>query len=301
MLTGIMYQEDFGTVLPPLIRVRLEHVIPIAGRWVKQFVVRNVASTFSVMLSIVMSTALLAQVSPRGLEQVLPRVQDHVDEFAHNLPDFICDETITSRELEGAGKVRNEVVVESEFKGRQNKVENGKSFIESREIKTMNGKPVRPDQQLIGPFFYSGGFSSILVAVLSRENEPYFNHTISGAETLAGRPALLLKFETRRGQKRLLYHDLFHHQSYLKGKGKAWIDPESMNVLRLEFHYQDSGGAIGGLDVSVNYAPVTILDKTFWMPQLVTANQSIPGRAASVRYNATYSNYHHFNVSIRFD
>ena len=296
-----MYQEDSRTVLPPPIRVRLEHMVLIAGSEVKQFTIRNLSSACGVILFISMCTALLAQGPSPSLDQVLPHVQNHVDEFAHGLPDFICDETITSRELEGAGKVRNEVVVESEFKGRQNNVENGKPFIESREIKTMNGSPVRPDQQLIGPFFYRGGFSSILVAVLSKESEPYFNYTLAGIETLAGRQALLLKFETRRGQKRLLYHDLFNHQSYLKGKGKAWIDPESMNVIRLEFHYQDSGGSIGGLEVLVNYGPVTIQDKTFWMPQLITANQAIPDGDVSVRYIAAYSNYHHFNVSIRFN
>lgn len=253
------------------------------------------------MLLMVMNAALLAQGPPLSLEQVLPRVQDQMEEFAHRLPDFICDETITSRELAG-GKVRKEMVVVSEFKGRQNKVESGKPFTESREVRTVNGKPVRPDQQLSGPFFYRGGFSSILVAVFSRENERYFNYRLAGTETLAGQPALVLKFETRRGQKRLLYHDLFEHQSHLKGKGKAWIDPESMHVIRLEFHYENSEGAIGGLDVAVNYAPVTIQEKAFWMPQLVTANRAIPyARFVSVRYIAAYSNYHHFNVSIRFD
>jgi hypothetical protein len=264
------------------------------------FAMRNISLAGSAILFLVMSTALLAQGPSSSLEQVLPRVQDHVDEFAHHLPDFICHETITSNEVMGAGKAGQKVVVESEFRGRQNKVESGKPFVESREIKTMDGNPVRPDQRLMGPFFYRGGFSSILVAVFSRENEPYFSYTLVGIETLAGHPALVLKFETRRAQKRLLYHDLFNRQAYLKGKGKAWIDPDTMNVLRFEFHYQNSQSAVGGLDVTVEYAPVTIQDKIFWMPQLVTANQEVPNSRSSVRYVAAYSNYHHFNVSIRF-
>jgi hypothetical protein len=208
---------------------------------------RSVISACSAILFIATSATPLAQGPPPSLEQVLPQVQDHVDEFAHHLPDFISNETITSSELMGNGKVGRKVGIESEFKGRQNKVENGRPFIESREIKTINGNPVKPDHQLIGPFFYLGGFSSILVAVFSRENEPYFNYTLAGTEKLAGRPAFIFKFETRHDQKKLLYHDILNRHAYVKGKGKAWIDPETMNVMRLEFHYLDSPGAIGRL------------------------------------------------------
>ena len=122
---------------------------------VKQFLVQRIFSVCSAILFIAMSTPLLAQGQPPSLEQILPRVQDHVDEFAHHLPDFISNETITSSDLMG-GKTGRKVVIESEFKGRQNQVENGRPFIESREIKTINGSPVRPDHQLIGPFFYLG-------------------------------------------------------------------------------------------------------------------------------------------------
>lgn len=303
MFTEIMYQGKSKAVsFRQPIRVRLGPMVLIAGSRGKQFLVQRIFSVCSAALFIVVSTTLPAQGPPPGMEQVLPRVQDHVDEFAHRLPDFISNETITSSEVMGNGRTGRKVVIESEFKGRQNNVENGRPFIESREIKTINGSTVKPDHQLTGPFFYLGGFSSILVAVFSRENEPYFNYTFAGTEKLAGRPALIFKFETRHGQKKLLYHDILNRHAYVKGKGKAWIDPETMNVLRLEFHYLDSADAIGGLDVTVDYSPVTIQDKTFWMPQRVTAVQAIPGsRSMSVRYTAAYSNYHRFSVSIRFD
>src|SRR5689334_21923437 len=54
------------------------------------------------------------------LEQVLPRVQEHVREFELLLPDFICDETITSRELMG-GVIQHETVIDSSFRGTQHK------------------------------------------------------------------------------------------------------------------------------------------------------------------------------------
>jgi hypothetical protein len=235
------------------------------------------------------------------LEQVLESVQAHVGEFAHSLPDFICDETITSRELMGR-KVKHETIIESAFTGRQNKVENGKPFIETREIKTVNGRPASPGQEPKAPFLYGGGFSSVLVAVFSAENAPYFSYSLAGTDTLEGRAALVIKFETRNGQKRLLYRDLFNQRSYLNGKGKAWIDPESMNVMRLELRYLDPPAGEGELHVAIDYAAVTINDKTFWMPRLVTAEQTIPNPKFPVggQYIAEYSNYHHFKVSVRF-
>jgi hypothetical protein len=238
---------------------------------------------------------------PPRLEQVLESVQAHVSEFAHGLPDFICDETITSRELWG-GRAKHETVFESEFTGRQNTVENGKPFVESRAIKTVNGRPAAPAQELKAPFLYGGGFSSVLVEIFARENAPYFNYSLSGTETLAGQTALVIKFETRNGQKRLTYRDLFGQRTYLNGRGKAWIDPESMNVMRLELRYLDPPAGAGELKVSVDYAPVTIKEKTFWMPRIVSAAQTIPNAKVPVggQYIAEYSNYHHFKVSIRY-
>jgi hypothetical protein len=252
------------------------------------------------LLYIALCGSLAAQQPPK-LEQVLPRIQEHVSEFEHGLPDFICDETITSRELWG-GKSKHETTIESEFTGRQNSVENGKPFVESRQIKSVNGRPAAPGQGLTAPFIYNGGFSSVLIEIFARENAPYFNYSLSGAELLEGRTALVIKFETRSGQKRLLYRDLFGQSAYLNGRGKAWIDPDSMNVVRLELRYLDPPAGEGELEVSVDYAPVMIKDKTFWMPRLVTAGQTIPNAKVPVggQYIAKYSNYHHFNVSVHF-
>src|SRR5215471_12065883 len=115
------------------------------------------------------------------LEQILLRLQDHVQEFETSLPDFICDETITSRELMG-GKIIHETVIESSFRGVQHKDKEGWPFTETREIQTIDGRPAAKGQQLTGPFFFGGGFSSILVEIFARENSQYFNYKLVGTE-----------------------------------------------------------------------------------------------------------------------
>jgi hypothetical protein len=235
------------------------------------------------------------------LDQILPRIQEHVRDFELLLPDFICDETIISRELVG-GTVHHETVIASAFRGTQHQDEKDRPFTESREIQTIDGRPAAKGQPLKGPFFFGGGFSSVLDEVFSQKNAPYFNYKAAGAERLEGKPAWVIKFETKDGQKEILYREIFGSQAVVKSKGKAWIDPNSMNVVRLEFQYLNPPFLEGVLEVSVDYAPVVINGKTFWMPKTVTAEQTVPNPKHSVggQYIASYSNYHQFNVSVKF-
>ena len=255
------------------------------------------------LLNLALSSAGFSQSVPK-LEKILPRVQEHVKEFEHSLPDFICDEKITSRELMG-GTTIHETDIDSTFRGTQNRDKNpdGKyePFTEWRDIQTIDGRPAPKGQQLTGPFLFGGGFSSILVEIFSPENSQYFNYKVIGTDKVDDKPALVLKFETRKGQDALLHRELFGTQYVMKGSGKAWIDPASMNVLRLELQYLDPPMPEGVLSLSVDYAPVVIDGKTFWMPKTVTAEQTVPNPKMPVggQYVAEYSNYQEFKVSVR--
>ena len=255
------------------------------------------------LLHLALSSFGFSQPVPK-LNQILPRVQDHVKEFEHSLPDFICDEKITSKELMG-GKTIHETDIDSTFRGTQNRDKNpdGKyePFTEWRDIQTIDGRPAPKGQQLTGPFLFGGGFSSILVEIFSPENSPYFNYKVIGTDKVDGKAAVLLKFETKKGQQALLHRELFGTQYVMKGSGKAWIDPASMNVLRLEIQYLDPPMPEGVLKLAVDYAPVMIQEKTFWMPKTVTAEQTVPNPKMPVggQYVAEYSNYQEYKVSVR--
>ncbi len=230
------------------------------------------------LLHLALSAAGFSQPAPK-LDQVLPRVQDHVKEFEHSLPDFICDEKITSKELMG-GKTIHETDIDSTFRGTQNRDKNpdGKyePFTEWRDIQMVDGRPAPKGQQLTGPFLFGGGFSSILVEIFSAENSNYFNYKVIGADKVDDKAAVVLKFETKKDQQALLHRELFGTQYVMKGSGKAWIDLASMNVLRLEIQYLDPPMPEGVLTLAVDYAPVVIQEKTFWMPRMVTAEQTVP-------------------------
>ena len=251
------------------------------------------------LLLVALSSASPSQSAPK-LDRILPRVQDHVKEFELSLPDFICDERITSRELM-AGTVIHETVIDSTFRGTQNKDGKDKPFIEWREIHTIDGRPAPKGQQLTGPFFFGGGFSSILDAIFSVKNSQYFNYKVIGTEKVDENFAVVIKFETKKGQKALLHREMFGSQYVMKGSGKAWIDPSSMNVVRLELQYLDPPVPEGVLVVRVDYAEVVINEKKFWMPKTLTAEQTVPNPKVPVggQYIAEYSNYQQFNVSVK--
>ena len=255
------------------------------------------------LFQIALASASPSQSVPK-LDQVLPRVRDHVKEFALSLPDFICDEKITSRELMG-GKTLHETAIDSTFRGTQNIDRNpdgkGPPFTEWRDIQTIDGRPAPKGQQLTGPFLFGGGFSSILDEIFSLKNSPYFNYKVIGTEKVDERATVVIRFETKKGQEALLHRELFGSQYLLKGSGKAWIDLASMNVLRLELQYLDPPVPEGVLSVVVEYAPVEIHGKAFWMPRTVTAEQTVPNPKMPVggQYIAEYSNYQEFHVSVR--
>jgi len=239
--------------------------------------------------------------SPK-LEQMLPQIQQHVKDFELLLPDFICDETIISRELDG-GIIHHETVIESTFRGIQHRdEEKDRPFTESREIKSVDGHPPIQGQPLKGPFFFGGGFSSVLDEVFSQKNQPYFNYRVAGLEKIEGKVVFVINFETKEGQREILYRDISGIRAAVQGKGKAWIDPRSMNVVRVEFHYLNPPVNEGVLEVSIDYAPVVINGREFWMPKTVTAEQTVPNPKHPLggQYIASYSNYHQFNVSVKF-
>ena len=200
-------------------------------------------------------------------------------EFESSLPDFICDQKITSKELMG-GTTIHETDIDSTFRGTQSKNKNTnrkyEPFTEWRDIQTIDGRPAPKGQQLTGPFLFGGGFSSILDEIFSAKNTRYLNYKVIGTDTVDGKAAVVLKIETKKDQNALLHRELFGTQYVMKGSGKAWIDLASMNVFRLEIQYLDPPMPEGVLSLAVDYAPVVMKEKTFWMPKTVTAEQTVP-------------------------
>ena len=203
-----------------------------------------------------------------SVEEILTRIQANLAEYKATVPSFAADESVTSPRVVN-GAVRQESVSSALFTCRVKARSDRQWFGETHEVITMNGKPARKTQQLSGPFIVRGAFLSLLDATFDAENIPFQNYRVVGMETLAGRKALVLAFETKPGQTHLRF--MMNGKSYATNDtGRAWLDTESMQLLQIERKYSDMPS--DEIVVTVAYFSSTIDGKTFWLPKTVTSS-----------------------------
>lgn len=238
---------------------------------------------------------------------IVSRVQKNVAAFQILLPDFICDERVTSQTIEKA-KVTEEERVISSFRvtRRKSPVRSASPmFLESREVisATVNGKPTTVRNYVL-PLGVRGGFSDDLLYFFDKEKEKCFDFELAGSEEIRGRTALVLSIRVKDnvgliGGK---------CSSLPPGKtSKAWVDSESMQVLRLQmfstrilmyttpWNRGHNGEYL--FYPSIDYAEAFINGTPYWMPAAKRGEFVKSKEQRSYLYVVEYSNYHKFQVS----
>jgi hypothetical protein len=237
--------------------------------------------------------ALGAQPADATVDEILARVQTNTGQFESSLPDFVCDETIHSQRFDN-GVLAREVIAESHFTGLQRRSGN-LSFTETREFVTINDKPAAKAGKVRKIPVFGGGFSSILDQTFSAGYAPLHDFKITGRETFNGRAAIGMEFSTKPDQ-----HDLRarwnNKEMIQRDTGKAWIDEETRQVMRIERRYLNLPPEFSGMVVTVDYGPVSIEGKPFWMPRKVECHQSMKSGSRG-EFTAEYRNYRKFDVA----
>ncbi|HYL76840.1 MAG TPA: hypothetical protein VEU96_21670 [Bryobacteraceae bacterium] len=231
------------------------------------------------------------------LDQVLKRVQENVVQFEASLPDFVCTESITSSKLSG-GIVSKQTVIESTFVGIQKKDKDGRiHYNETRELASVDGKKAGKGQKLKGPFLLRGGFSGLLSTTFDALMAPHRNYRLESAQSLEGKEVLVVGFSTKKGQTGIGAN--FNGKGFLvDDSGKAWIDPDSMQVLRLERLVLNGPRPFPLWSTWVDYGQVLIGGRLFWMPKFVRSEvRSGNSGQPEGRFTAEYTNYRKFEVS----
>ena len=251
------------------------------------------APGFPLLAAWLSTQVLAAQTTPLTVKEILARVQTNTGQFERSLPDFVCDEKIDSQTI-AHGVLAREAIAESHFTGLQ-KQNRRMTFTESREFVTINGKPAGKGQPLRGVFLFGGGFSSLLDQTFSAKFAPVHDYRITGEERFNDRAALVIEFATKPDQK-LLQAAWKGTAMIQRDTGKAWIDLETLQVLRIERRFLNLPREWTGLVATVDYGPVSIDEKPFWMPLRVKADQTTK-RGPEEVYTAEYRNYRKFDVA----
>jgi hypothetical protein len=251
------------------------------------------------------SSALCAQhVNPPSLDEILGRLEANLNHYDASVPDIFCDERVVSSQVEPGERDSNTITVSTFRLRRALKPDHTITFEESREIKTVDGKPPR-SQQMNGPALLNGLFESGL-AIVSLNQEACMHYTLQRAN--ANRPAepYIVRFATVLTPQTAA-DCLLNEQS----NGRVFIDPKSMQVTRLEIttprhvivqENDSTPRLVGKRELTVDYVPVLLGDESFRMPSTITM-RTISGsgtfHAIVWSFQAIYSNYHRMQVTSR--
>jgi hypothetical protein len=229
-----------------------------------------------------------------SLQEILLHLQENAWDYLANVPDFFADERVVSL-LKQEGARDTKATTDSVFRLVRSKgIGEAHTFSESREVKLVNGKSAK-GEDLHGPTIFTGGFSTGLT-VVSLEMARCYGYTLEPSALLDKSPAIPIRYALR--------NDLVSEDGCPTDKqsGRAWIDPATLHLLRVEMttpNYKDNNGHRVLWTWTIDYAPTAIDNKQFWMPRTITSRADANDASGTWLFTATYSNYHKLNVSSR--
>ncbi len=229
------------------------------------------------------------------IEGILMRLQIHLWAYQSSVPDFFADERVYSFRNMGAASVHT--TTDSIFRLRRATDPSVRPplLVESREIRAVDGFPTHGDA-IQGPSIFSGGFSSALDAVSMDELRCYDYRLITNAR-LHRKPVLAIDYDLKPSMV-----DDPGCPGPEPHSGRAFIDPDDLRVLRLEMktpkHHMPDGSVVLWT-WSIDYSPVNIDGKIFWMPKTIASKALSSDNSTEWGFEASYRNYHKTNVTSR--
>jgi hypothetical protein len=267
---------------------------------------RKSFQTVSLLAILAASTAVLyaQKMETPTLEEILQRLESNLSQYDLGVPSFFCDEHVVSRMVPDLHD--QATVTDSVFRlKRVLNADRTTTLEESREVKTVNGRPATT-QEIGGPSIVHGAFEGGL-AVVSLSQQACMNYTLERMKRNDAQGTIIVRFAsvlTPENKGGCLLQE--------NGRGQVYIDRATMQITRMELttpHHtiipgDEMGyGAIAGEWVlSVDYAPVVLDGKSFWMPETITS-RTTSGRGSfhpiAWTFKASYGNFHKLEVTSR--
>jgi hypothetical protein len=247
-----------------------------------------------VALLCVLGGMLRAQ-QPAGssVDAVLRQMQAHLEEYRATVPDVFCSEHVVSSVV--ARRAYSQTVTDSNFRLRKTRFDDGViSFEETRSVLAVDGKkPLDPGAELSGPAVLSGVFSDGL-RIVSHEVEGCYVYTVLPPRDGHPKDKIIVKFKEAARETRPL-----GCPPYEGTWGQATVDPVSMRALRLEKTTPDAQKMRNQSLMwrwTVDYAPVELSGKTFWMPKAIHSTSQTESGDYLWSFDGSYRNYHLFRA-----
>ena len=266
------------------------------------------ALTALLAILIVLRPGLAQPAHSPTLDNILQGLENNLHHYDTSIPSFFCDEHVVSQMF--PAPTSQNTVTNSIFRLKRSvSPDNTPSLDESREIKTVNGRPPT-SQDIDGPSVLSGVFEGGL-AVVSLNQKACMRYTLERIRPGHPQDPYIIRFATVDAAQRT-ENCLLQEQ----GKGRVLIDPATLQIKRMELtipHHTIRAGrrtssgyefppTIGEWVLSVDYSPIELSGQTFWMPATITSHTSTGTNTFKPTFwsfVATYRNYHKLEVTSR--
>jgi hypothetical protein len=233
----------------------------------------------------------LSQSAPTPtLDEILQRLEDNLNRYDKDVPNFFCSEHVVSS-LSYA-KTHQSTATDSIFRIIRN---SSGTLTESREIQAVNGTPAK-GEHVGGPTSISEVFTGGLDTVSLSQNA-CMTYTLQPIDPGHPNQPYVIQFTTQPNTR-------LRPECVLKeeGAGRVFVDPATMQVIRMELrapHHVIGPGETGVWQIAIDYAPVSLLGQTFWMPSTLTSTATPSEVYAPTVYSlsARYSDYHKLEVT----
>jgi hypothetical protein len=266
---------------------------------------RTSCTAISLIALLGFSSALCAQrAKTPTLNEILARLEANLNRYDAGLPSLFCDEHVISSQVAPGTRDQN-TVTDSVFRlKRTPKPDHTTTLVESREIKSVDGKPAT-SQHMDGPTLLNGAFEGGL-AVVSLNQTSCMNYDLQRIDRNRPTGPYTVRFATV-----LTRHNTADCLLQENSKGSVLIDPVSMQITHLEINTPRhtiipdgsyTSRVVGKRTLTVDYAPVVLDGETFSMPSAITQS-AISGDGTFHKivwsFEATYRNYHKLEVTSR--
>jgi hypothetical protein len=266
---------------------------------------RTLSAAISLLALIGISSALGAQQAKTPtLDEILGRLEANLNHYDRGVPSLFCDEHVIS-EMDRGPRREDYTITDSIFRLKRTLNPDHTTMLEeSREIKTVDGKPTT-SQDIDGPAMMNGWFEGGL-AIVSPSQTACMNYTLQRPNKKHPGDPYVVRFATvltpQNSAACLLAED---------SKGRVFIDPASVQITHMELttpHHIIIAGdryrqpVVGKRVLTLDYAPVLLGGETFWMPSTITLHATSAARTfhpAVWSFRAVYRNYHKLEVTSR--
>jgi hypothetical protein len=231
-------------------------------------------------------TVLLLLAPQQNVDDIVSSVSANVRAFREFIPGVVCTETMKSGEFDKDGKLVRPRTVESNFAPAR--INSGRpTFTPTREVVAVDGKALKKGAKPPADLVQSTDYPFVPNIVFGQANAADRDFRLAGTESLGGINAVVLEFVSKETQTTLRIVDPIRGSYVLKDSGKAWIHPETKQILKLEDRYLNDPEI--AKEVSMTFGEFAIDGMNRWLPKTirysVTANKKKP-----VGFIAEYSN-----------